>query len=178
MTFDLNALIRTVARDDTSGDMRQIVKEVRARIAPDEIEDALDQCLATHVYDVARGRNGVPSPSPERNEAKAERATPAQPGRVGRPAGSRKVQAIRETWRARLDDRVCVATGVSKPLGQCTAEDLEHAATLRFHIAEANRGAGRAYKVLAALVAEHGAREVGQLPETVLADYFGGRRAA
>lgn len=157
--FSLNALIREVVAEDSSGDMRTMAKEVRRRIRPEEVEAALDQCLPVYVYDVARSNGG------DHGKPKGDRPVSA------------KVAARRAWWRARLEEKVAIAPGKFKSYGDCGFEDLEYAATLRFRAAEANQAAGRSMKVLSGLVREHKVERVRDLPEEVLGDYFGGRAA-
>jgi hypothetical protein len=165
--FNLRALIREVCESSTIADPATLAKEVSRRIGRNQQREALEQALPVLVQHViSRSRGGfTDTPS-------GHRAIGAQTSRAAGGQPSRKVAAIRETWRRMLRDRVAVGPdrGDWKFLGDCTDDDLAYAEQIRRDHARANTAAADRLVTLRGLLAEHGAATVAELPDGVLAD--------
>ncbi len=157
--FDLRALIREVCDNSTMADPATLAKEVSRRIGRNQQREALDQALPLVVqHVVSRQRGGF---------------VPEQRGGGGNaaPSRSRKVAAIRETWRRMLRDRIAIGPAVSdwKFLGDCNADDLAYAAAIREDHARRNAARAEQLRNLAELLTAHGVATVAELPEPALA---------
>jgi hypothetical protein len=156
--FDLRALIREVCDNSTMADPATLAKEVSRRIGRNQQREALDQALPLVVqHVVSRQRAGF---VPERRTSD-----------IATPSRSRKVAAIRETWRRMLRDRIAIGPAASdwKFLGDCNADDLGYAAAIREDHARRNAARAEQLRNLAELLAEHGVATVAELPEPTLA---------
>lgn len=153
--FDLRALVREVVKNATVADPAFIVKEVNAKIALPDRDTALEEALRPYVLTFL---------SQMRMSNRA--ATRAVSGRSGKVAG------IREAWRRILRDVITVGPGDGdwKFLSDCTADDLDFAASLREEHARRNQAIADQYRHLAELLPEHDVPTVGALPEDVLRD--------
>lgn len=164
--FDLHALIHEVAAE-SAADLEAVTKEVRRRIPPEAIEDALDQALPGLVYRVAR--TGT---APSRRQLDPH--TPFARGGASRPARSSKVAALRSyPWGRELRQWVSVGADSFKFFGDCTADDLTYAAATRFRLAETNRARGEHMETAREMLTRHGVERVRDLPGDALADLFG-----
>lgn len=156
--FDLRALIREVCDNSTMADPATLAKEVSRHIGRNQQREALEQALPTVVqHVVSRQRGGfVPEQRTSDNT---------------NPSRSRKVAAIRETWRRMLRDRIAIGPAVSdwKFLGDCNADDLAYAATIREDHARRNAARAEQLRNLAELLTEHGVATVAELPAPTLA---------
>lgn len=155
--FDLRSLVREVCDNSTMADPSTLAKEVGRRIGRNHQREALEQMLPMFVqHVVSRSRGGF---VPEQRSA--------EPSNISR---SRKVAAIRETWRRMLRDRIAVGPSVSdwKFLADCDADDLAYAASIREDHARRNAARAEQLRELADLLAEHGVETVSELPEPVL----------
>lgn len=150
--FDLRKLVREVCENSEVADPAQLAKEVNQRIKRQERDAALEAALPLFV----RVELGQMRMSTHR----------VRPG----PQSSRKVAGIRETWRRMLRDRINVGPDVSdwKFLADCTATDLDYAASIREENARRNAARAEQYRQLAELLEEHGVATVGELPDETL----------
>ncbi len=153
--FNLRALVREVARTSLVADPGLVAADVLARIADEDRAAALDQALRDVVREVFRD---------ERNW------TRVGPPQVGVSA---KVQGIRDHWQRALRDRINVAEGEWKFLGECTQDDLAFAAEQRREQASRLRAKAAQYDVLRNLLDEHGVKQVRDLPADVLVTSLG-----
>lgn len=78
---------------------------------------------------------------------------------------SAKVQGIRDAW---LQDRVHVGSGTWKHLGDCTYQDLMHAALERRRMARLSNEAADRFEALAGILRGRGVGTVAELPITDL----------
>lgn len=167
--FDLRTLVREVCATSTIADPGMLAKEVSSRIRKADRDTALEQALRAFVHQiVSRDRHSTTSLTSQRNrDTQAETA--------GGGTTSRKVAGIRDAWRRMLRDRIAVgaAPGEWKFLADCTAVDLDYAATIREENARQNTARAAQLRELAALLTEHGVNTVAQLPETVLGPALG-----
>lgn len=167
--FDLRLLVREVCETVDSADPRQLVKEVSGRIAHEDRDTALEQALHVVLLQaVARDRHHI-SPG-----AQGQSGAPAPSAAGGSP--SRKVASIRDAWRQMLRDRISVGPDPSewKFLADCTAVDLDYAASIREEHARRTAARAAQYRQLAELVTQHGVSTVGQLPSSVLGEHLNG----
>ena len=163
----LSDLIREVCDASDSADPDVLAKEVAHRVPKGQALAALQQVLPLLVqHELSRGRRGFAiAPAPRSDD---------QPADLARPGRSWKVDGIREAWAAVLRNRVAVGDGAWKFLADCTVPDLEHAAAVREDMARANARSAEQYRRLAALLAEHGAAVVRDLPDDAIGRVFGG----
>lgn len=160
MTFDLRALVRDVLRASEQPNPDWLVEAVLARVPEGEMAEALRQALPSIIREAAaRERSANPIAPSSSMPTKAP--------------GSWKVQAIREEWQRALRNRIHVGPGDYKFLGDCTYDDLLFAAAERTAIADKNAAIARSYNALAALLTEHDAKTVRDLPAEVLAPAIG-----
>ena len=82
---------------------------------------------------------------------------------------SKKVAAIREAHEAWLRERISVAPGVYKMMGDCTAADLRYAAEKRRELAAANMVRAEQYDALADDMERNGAATVRDLGPSAMA---------
>lgn len=149
--FDLRGRVWKVAESSGVADPKQVAEEVLATLHTSELGEALAACLPDYVRLVLHGA-GRP--------------------RVG-PAGaprSWKTEAAKAYAQKILRQRVDVAgdgTGW-KFLAECNACDLEAVSAKRREQAEHLTAAAEWFEKIAALLGEHDAEEVKDLPESVL----------
>jgi hypothetical protein len=155
-TFNLRVLTRDVVRTSLVADPGLIADDLFARILPADYEAALQQALRHFVRQVL---------SEERSHPQIH--SPAGPG------VSAKRQMIADGWQRRLRDRLSVADGEWKFLGDCTAVDLQFAADYRREQAARNRAKAAQYDVLRHLLEERGAERVADLPAELLITTLG-----
>lgn len=160
MTFDLRALVRQMLRTSEQPNPDWLVEAVLARVTEADREEALRQALPSIIREAA---------------ARERMANPITPSAAmpTKARGSWKVQAIREEWQRALRNRIHVGPGDYKFLGDCTYDDLLFAASERMAIADKNAAIARSYNALAALLTEHDAKTVRDLPAEVLAPAIG-----
>lgn len=162
--FNLRALVRQVLDDSDAADPTTLSREVLARIEVADIAEALRQAMPTVVHNVvsvARMRE----PAFITDTRMIDQVTANT-----RSARSPKVAAIREMWRQQLHTRYAVGNGEWRLLRDCTADNLDHAATYRDEQARRNAAAADKLRALRKLVVDHDVATVGQLPEAVLRD--------
>lgn len=172
--FDLRALIREVCAGSSITDPATLAKEVGRRIGRSQERAAIDQALPTMLqHYISRNRGSINVPD-------GHLAGDTQSGRaVGTPAPgiarSRKVAAIRETWRKMLGDRINIGPDLSdwKFLSDCTAVDLDYAAQLRENHARRNAARAVQLRSLAELLDQHQVTTVGELPTDALSVALG-----
>lgn len=162
MDFDLRALVRDVCATSMIADPTMLAKEVNRRIKRTQRDAALEQSLrifVQHFVSLNRNSSGVQSGNGDQRRVDAGGST------------SRKVAGIRDSWRRMLQDRISVGADSSdwKFLRDCTALDLDYAATLREDHARRNAARAKQLRELAELLTAHGVATVGQLPEGILA---------
>lgn len=156
--FDLRKLVRDVCENSTVADPAALAKEVNQQIKRTERDAALEAALPLFVQNILG-----------QLRMRSHRPVPVI------PQPSRKVQGIRETWRRMLRDRINVGPDVSdwKFLADCTAEDLDYAASIREEHARRNAARAEQYRQLAELLEEHGVDTVGELPDGTLGSALG-----
>lgn len=157
MSTDLAAVVREVVESSDETDPAALAKLVSEKIADEDTRAALDQALPVLVK-----REFRRYAEPWTVHAGGQPAEEEQP-RGGRP--SPRVQRIRERW---LSDRIAGLDGY-KRLGDCTIDDLEHAAAEREAHANATLARAGQLRALAALLAEHQVATVRDLPGDALA---------
>jgi hypothetical protein len=156
--LELSTLIHQVCTVSDETDPDAVAKLVLDRIDPADYADALRQALP---YLVRRDFRRYNEPwtvhsMPADEQPAASTPTP--------PRASSKRARIREAW---LADRVRVLDGY-KRIGDCTIDDLEHAASERRKHAEATLARAEQLDALIALMREHRATTVRELPADVL----------
>lgn len=155
--FSLRHLVRDVLAESSEADPGAIAALVLARITKPNTRDALDQALRLFVRQVI-------------SETRIKSAPNPAPSPINR---SVKVAAIRDHWQRRLRDRVHVGATSWKFLADCNYEDLCAAAAERSQLAERNASWARQYREWAALLTDHDAATMRDLPNVVLADALG-----
>lgn len=148
MSYDLRADVKAILDETSLADPGEIADKVAESIPPRALRDALHVTLRSYVRQVI-----------------SESRTNTAPSVVGRSA---KVAAIRDGWQRRLHDRCHVGGSVWKLLGECDYADLYAMADEREHHAATNAAWARHYRSLAALLTEHDAAVVSDLPPEVL----------
>lgn len=174
--MNLRDIIRTTI-DETAGavDVHDIARTVAAKV--DDPRDALAQTLPYFVREVIISGRLKTTPAADHERADAHAidvgggGTTSEQAAPTRPTRSRKVAAIREAWRARLDERYATAEGY-KRVGDMTLTDLTGLARVNREMAAANAAKAAAWEKLAAALAEHGAATVGDLADDTLRSYF------
>lgn len=162
--FHLRGLIHNVAAVSTSAAPDVVAKEVLAEISEAELKSALAQAMPIVVQAVlSRSRGPIFVPG-----AQEAGDTQSQSGTVA--YRSRKVAAIREAWRLQLKERLRVAPRTYKFFGDCDADDLDAAATLRESHARATLENATRLREIAALLATHNVTTVRDLPDSILGD--------
>lgn len=155
--FNLHHLVRTVADEFPEiADPGVLADTVLGRIEPGDYRAALKTLLRSYVRTTLNADRSVPVPAPS--------------GTVPSQRASGYVTAIRDGARtAWLMSRVHGAHGW-KLLRDCDSEDLAAAAQERRDLAASNAATAARYEKLAALLAEHDAATVAELPDDVLQD--------
>jgi hypothetical protein len=157
--FNVRALIREVLDDTDYAEPDQIAKETTARIPAEHINDALHEAMRELARIVmSQHRRQVRARSTTRAEA------PAGGGR------SRKRDRIRRYHRE-LRTRYRGVSGY-KLLADMTRDDLLAAAAERDDQAAANQARADELRRWAALLEQHGAARVGDLPGAALDAMF------
>ncbi|MFG1683585.1 hypothetical protein ACGFNP_25675 [Nonomuraea sp. NPDC049269] len=147
-----------------------LAKEVSKRVPDDHLREAFDEMIRTYVQKIVTGNRTLILPPAAFHEV------PTPGGKV-RPVGrSKKVAEIREAWRVVLRERINIGPAAEdwKVLADCDTEDLLFAETARRDLAARNLANADQLKGLRDLLAEHGKQHVRDLPDSVLAAYFGG----
>lgn len=165
--FSLRALVREVAKTSALADPGALAKEVAKRVPDEHIRDAFEEMLRGFVRECASSDRLFPFPSPQAESLPS----------AGRPnTRSWKREGIHAKWARAMRERVHVGPAASdwKFFGDCDLADLDFMASERQRLAEANQAKADQYVKLRALLVEHGAETVRDLPEGVLDAAFGG----
>lgn len=166
--FDLKALIREVADESQHADPGAIAEEVAKRVPNKHLRSAFREMLRPFVRQlVATGRT---FPAPMTRETASTGSSDTKP----RPANRSWKRTGIYRWASVLRERVHVGASDWKFLGDCDRDDLGFIASERRTLAEANLLKAEQYEKLLALLDEHGAATVRDLPEKALEDTFGG----
>lgn len=153
--FDLRALVRDVIRTTDAVGPDSVAEQVHARIPAKQRDAALVEALVEVARQVlTRERSGPVEPLPGLYESP-------------RPNRSRKVAGIRAHARA-LRDQVAVGERTWKRLGDCTFDDLQHAAEVRERMAASNANRAAQYRALAEVLGRSGASTVAELSDDQL----------
>lgn len=161
-----------------------LAKEVSDRVPDEHVREAFEEMLRTYVQTTLTARRSLfpagvvfrePVAPQKAEEPPANGETPGN-GKSRSIGRSKKVEAIREAWRAVLRQRINIGPAPEdwKFLGDCGTEDLLFAETARRDLAARNLANADQLKGLRDLLAEHGKHHVRDLPDSVLAGYFGG----
>lgn len=170
--FDLKALIREVAAESAHADPGALAEEVDKRVPDEHLREAFREMLRQFVRQMVVTSRTFPAPTVRDAAEPAQASSPAP----ARPANrSWKRNGIYK-WASVLRERVHVGVGAAdwKFLGDCDREDLGFIAEERRALAEANIVKAEQYEKLRALLDEHRAATVRELPEQALEDTFGG----
>lgn len=179
--FSLRTLIRDVADSTPFTDLSFITAEVLCRVPDEHLREALSQALPRLVREVAtenrpRGPIARPSDSPPPPAPSAPPAAKAVP--VGGPSpqysGNRKGAEIRDAWQKVLEAPYGTASG-QKRLGDCTYDDLQFMATGLDKQAADYAARARGFRELAALLTDHEAPILRELPAEVLMNALGAK---
>lgn len=158
--INLHSIVRRLADENPEvanpGDLADLVF---ASLDPGDYADAVRAMLRQYVRTIMNESRRAPAVL---FQAPVLETVPPQPR-------SRKVTGIRESWRARLAERYCGANGW-KLLRDCTQDDVAAIVAERTELAKANAMEAQRFEKIAALLREHGAAVVGDLPDAVLAD--------
>jgi len=161
--FSLRALCHEVWNELGGCDYHVLAKEVGRRIAAKDTAAALSEALVQYARGFAVGQH----PPLSTQKAGAGQKNSAR---------SWKVQGTRQMW-PQLKAHIFTRDG-QKALGKCTAADLIfHAELLERQSRQLIRKASRERELAAALKA-HKVDRVENLPDEVLAQFFGEERAA
>ena len=147
--INLTTLARTVAADSGLHDPREIAEKMLAGMSGDDMAAALRATLPGYVRDVIGSQ-----------QRQAVR-------QVFRPNRSAKVQGIRDWWAEMLASSVYV-DGVWKSFGDCSRTDVGWLADQRRVEAEKNLAQAAVYDEVNALMVEHGAETLADLPRDVV----------
>jgi len=136
-------------------DPKDIAAWVLGELQTADYKDALAQCLPGYVANMT---------SMQRNRT-----------RIGATTGGRsRAQEAADHWRGALEDLYQGIDGngkaIWKRLYEMNYDDLIHAATKRFSVAEANVAKANQILELAEVVKSHGVDCVGALPDTIKAE--------
>lgn len=166
--MDLHRLVRQIGRDFPEiADPGVIAEKVFAAMDPRDYPDAVRTMLRSYVRVVLKEGRSVQVPAVPADLEPPELEDGARlPSQAPRP--SRKVAAIRETWRAHLADRIHTGGGAWKLLRDCSAVDLKTAAEERRRLAAENTASAQRYGELATALEESGAATVADLADAVL----------
>lgn len=160
--MDLHHLVREVADEHQDiadpGELAYIVFDL---LRPEDYAEAVQAMLRSYVRDVIRQGRNAPSPVPA-----GTRELVGSAPQVFRP--SSKVTGIRNEWRRQLDGRTHIGGHKWKFLRDCTYEDLTSAADERRRLAAENTASARRYEKFAAVLSEHDAAVLGDLPDQIL----------
>ncbi len=174
--FNLRAIVREVLDSSALTDPGALAKEVSERVHDEHLREAFEEMIRTYVTNtITGGRKLFPR---QAGGSLHETPTPMGGGK-SRPVGrSSKVAGIREAWREALRQRVSIGPAPEdwKFLADCDDDDLAFAETVRREVAARNLANADQFKTLRGLLAEHGKKHVRDLPDSVLAAYFGGDR--
>ncbi|HLK78198.1 MAG TPA: hypothetical protein VKU77_31680 [Streptosporangiaceae bacterium] len=161
--FSLRALCREVWDDLGGCDYHVLAKEAERRITAQDAALALPEALTEYARMFAMGQR---PPLSKQKPGAGQRNS----------ARSWKVQGARQMW-PQLKAHIFTSDG-QKALGKCTAADLIfHADLLEKQSRHLVRKASRERELAAALKA-HKAERVENLPDDVLAEFFGGEENA
>jgi hypothetical protein len=174
--MDLRQIVRaTIDAEPERTDVDRIADEVLRQLAGPDRDEALRLTMREYVrltFTATRRTSTPPAATPL-----LETATPiARPvvARIGR-----KQAAIRDAWRAQLDQWYSTPQpGGRARLRDLTYDEVQHNAALREQMASANATEAVQLRRLAALLIEHGAPRVGALPELALQDVLDREAAA
>lgn len=143
--FDLRAAVLAAAAVEGGVTVAEIAEKVFASMTADEINDVVRQAISETAADILR------------HERRASMTTPS----FGR---SPKQDAIRTQWQRMLVQRLHIGDGVWKVIGDCTAADLDYAASARYKLAtEVTKNANQLQEMAASLRAA-GVTTVKELP--------------
>lgn len=173
--FSLDALIDTV-RASVGPDAADIAAKVQPQIPEAFRDEVLCKLLVNYIRTMKPRLTSVLASAP-----KARSAADANPSPIGpaRPATNKsaKVAGFQQLARA-LAVPVSVGRNQTKVLGDCTYDDLMHAANNRRDHAAQTIAAADEYEAWAILLRDHGKATVSALPKRVLAEFVATRRAA
>lgn len=163
--FHLRSLVRNVATASDSADPDVVAQEVLAEISAAEMKSALEQAMPIVVQAVlSRSRGPILVPG----AAQGASVTHSRSGTV--EYQTRNVRRIREAWQRQLKERLRVGPRDYKFFGDCTADDLDAAATLREAHARATQENAARLREIAALLGTHNVTTVRELPASILGD--------
>lgn len=143
---------------------RAMLREVQH--CPDRMRTLLAEVLPAFVR--PRLHDARARAARELNEPVATSPSKEPSPRTGRFV-SRKVQAIHTAYEQLLATQYSTGEGYRR-LGDCTAEDLAYAASLRRAQAAGNLFEAGRLEQLAAAVREYGAAKVAELPEAIVTE--------
>ncbi len=159
--FNLRALVRDVAQRSTIRDPDQLAEAILREIPEANFLDALKAAIKPLVREVISGAR------PHGTFTTGYGSPQQQPAISAPRGGSMKVTAIRDGWQEHLHARYSVSEGY-KFLGECTYEDLQFIAGRLDRQAEMHASKARGMRSLAALLTEHDAKTVRDLPAATL----------
>lgn len=158
--MDLHRIVRETGQEFPEiADPGDLADKVFGKIDPGDYADAVRLMLRSYVRGVL---------SEARRTLVPVRESAVQPFHP-----SRKIAAIRETWRVHLGDRIHVGAAQWKLLRDCTAVDLKSAAEERRRLAAENVVSARQYEELATALERDGAGTVFELGDDVLQPILG-----
>lgn len=163
----LTELVRRVVRRSQAPDPTDVAAEVSKEIPDEGLREALDEALVIVVRTVVSRMRGHVE-DPESTDPGGDLVVPdAHLLGVAPGVGPSKATAIRHAWRARLHERIAVGAdrGGWRFLADCSAEDLDYAAALRFEHSARTRATGEKLAELANAVRAAGVERVADLPD-------------
>jgi len=178
-TYDLRADVKAVLESTSLTDPGEVADKVAESIPAKSLRSALRVTLRAYVRQVmAESRtlsapNFRPAPVHPTPVSSGGHTRSGAQSRTAAAGRSPKVRAIRDGWQRQLDARVHVGDSEWKFLGDCTHDNLNALAAEREANADKNRAWARHYRGLAALLTEHGAETVRDLPAEVLMPALG-----
>lgn len=160
--FILRVLVRDVVIEAHEPDSQLIAKEVARRLPPEHAEAALIDALREYVrHYLTTMRPAVSSPAGKANSGR-----------------SSKVRGIRNAWRRCLDEAAYGTANGQKWLGDLDAADLIFVADGLEQKAREQMAKASGFRGMSAALGEHGAAQVRDLPDAVLAQFLSGDVAA
>ncbi len=171
--FDLGRTVRAVLAESDTVNPDDLAGEVLARIPRQERARALKQALPQFVRAESRRSGGsfaLPADPPGGQGHIDTQTSPAAGGRTS--SRSTKVAGIRDWFEQVKRQRINVGDGY-RFLAECTIPDLEAAAAIREDHARATHNRAVQLRAIAALMSEHGAATVADLPDAVLRPVLG-----
>lgn len=173
--IQVRGVIREVSVDMDINDPAAIIEAVVDRIPPHLLREALRQALPPLIRDVLtehRPRGPLARPLPSRSGGGAQRRLVGGGAPSPHLSGSRKGSEIRDAWQKVLEAPYSTASG-HKRLGDCGYDDLQYMAKQLDVLAERNARRARGFREMAALLTDHSAPTVRNLPAEVLVQALG-----